>query len=83
MLSQAQSRKKTDFQEGLLRTCDEAFLALSWGQDRTGGLFSPFKFPNPNGAFSCFLHDSQGVCGAVALFWPHHEACRILFDPGD
>lgn len=68
VLSQAQSSKKTDFQEGLLRTWDEAFLALSW--DRTGGPFFPFKFPNPNGAFSCFLHDSQGVlwCLAVALF---------------
>ena len=29
VLSQAQSSKKTDFQEGLLRTWDEAFLALS------------------------------------------------------
>lgn len=65
VLSQAQSSKKTDFQEGLLRTCDEAFLALSC----RGGPFSPFKFPNPNGPFSCFLHDSQGVlwCLSVAL----------------
>ena len=49
VLSQAQSRKKTDFQEGLLRTCDEAFLALSWGQDRRALL--SFQIPKPKWGF--------------------------------
>lgn len=79
VLSQAQSSKKTDFQEGLLRTCDGITLALS-----CRGAFSPFKFPNPNGPF-LLLQTARVCCGAClfSFLWPHHGACRVLVDPGD